>query len=406
MLDESTCPRGVCVKCVNSVLEAQIFKMFVKDSRKIWLKALNSLAELPESAHPMIKTLCGIIKQDTLSLHTLKEYNVNEPKDILQKLNNRTNKKKQKVIRSGPSCDCPDCGKQFTSPYLLNVHLINSGQKEACLTCGTVLLRGEEIKEHLSVAHKTEVILCKQCPLMFPDEVHMNNHVQEDHRLGALTCCDCGRVFARRAAFETHMQMHTVRTCRKCGAQFSNRGCYREHRSHCEPNARPDIHLLPRNKRSNIRDPAAFSCDHCGKTYTSRPQLKNHILWIHMDVRPHQCQWCGKRFYTSSRLAEHNVVHTRERKFECDICGVKLVSKMAVVYHRRRHTGEKPYTCEDCGEKFLSSSRRSEHAKRRHGKGVMMQCLDCPAMFARSLQLRKHIEKVHKRPQLFIKVKD
>ncbi|KAM3958673.1 uncharacterized protein ACR2FA_007312 [Aphomia sociella] len=403
--DELLCPVGVCITCVNSAVEAQMFKLFVRNSQKIWQKALNSISDLPDAAHPMIKTLYGVIKPDTLTLHTIKDYAVCNTKNIAHRLNNnRLNRKKPKSIRSGPPCDCPDCGKKFISPYYLSLHLLNSGQKEACLTCGSVLFRGQEMKDHLLCAHNTAAILCKHCPLMFSDEIQMKKHENEAHRLGALTCGDCGRFFTRKASFEAHSQMHTVRTCRKCGVQFSNRGCYREHRGQCEPDARPDIHMLPRSKRSNVRDPAYFTCDYCGKTYTSRPQLKNHIVWIHMDVRPHQCQWCGKRFYTSTRLAEHTIVHTRERKFECDICGVKLVSKMAVVYHRRRHTGEKPYTCEDCGEKFISSSRRSEHAKRRHGKGLKMQCKECPAKFGRTQQLNKHMEKVHNKLPLLIKV--
>lgn len=252
------------------------------------------------------------------------------------------------------------------------------------------------MKEHLSSVHNENAVLCKKCPTICPNEAQLKKHVKKAHKTGALTCADCGRTFPRKPSFEAHSQMHAVRTCRACEVQFTNRACYREHRSQCEPDAKPNAQTVPRNRRSNIRDPATFTCDHCGKTYNSRPQLKNHILWIHMDIRPHQCTWCGKRFYTPARLAEHTVVHTRIRNFECDICGAKLVSKMAAVYHRRRHTGERPYECVDCGEKFISASRRSEHAKRRHNKGYRLPCTICSANFVRKHELKKHMEKAHK----------
>ncbi|CAK1587959.1 unnamed protein product [Parnassius mnemosyne] len=362
----------------------------------MWSNCLNGLdgvTEFNDTPHSFYT-----IMRNDLSVLAANEFS-GDSKSLVNRLSKKRAvvvEKKPRTARTGPNCDCTDCGKSFLSPYYLNVHLKNSGQKEACVTCGTVVFRGLEMKEHLQKVHGEKVHLCPDCPTLFTDENQLKTHAKMAHRPGALTCGDCGRTFSRTASFEVHSQMHAVRTCRACGAQFTNRGCYREHRSKCEPDAKPDIRLVPRSRRSNIRDPATFICDHCGKIYHSRPQLKNHIVWIHMDVRPHQCQWCGKRFYTPTRLAEHSVVHTRERNFGCDICGAKLVSKMAAVYHRRRHTGEKPYECDECGEKFISSSRRSEHAKRRHGRGVRMQCMECPANFVRSHELRKHIDKTHK----------
>ncbi|XP_053618705.1 zinc finger protein 345-like isoform X2 [Plodia interpunctella] len=401
VLDEPLCPIGICITCVAHVLAAQEFRIFVKNSQKLWSKALSSLHGLPEGASPPVKTLCAFIKPDTLALHTYKNYTGGDSKTVLNKIKSRLTKKKR-VVRTGPPCECPDCGKHFLSPHYLSMHLSNSGQKEVCAVCGLIVFRGRDTVKHMAEAHGQNVSLCKYCPQFFKNELQLKKHVKNAHRLSALTCSDCGRTFPRKASFEAHSQMHAVRTCRACGAQFTNRACYREHRAKCEPDAKPDVKSLPRNKRCNVRDPAYFICDYCGKVYTSRPQLKNHIIWIHMNVRPYQCTYCEKRFYTAGRMAEHTVVHTRERNFECDICGAKLVSKMAAVYHRRRHTGEKPYECKDCGEKFLSASRRSEHAKRRHGKGIRHQCLHCPANFVRTCDLKKHTEKYHNTPQNFM----
>lgn len=398
--EDTLVPVGTCVACATTALAAQEFRLFVLNSQKTWHKALINLAILPLAVSPPMKSMCAFVKPSDLSIQTFRDYTQSNATILLNRLKNRISKKpierKPRGARSGPSCNCPDCGKTFLSPYFLNMHLKNSGHKEACQICGLVVARGKEMKDHLSSVHNETAFLCKQCPNLFLNEILLKKHTKKCHKAGALTCSDCGRSFPRQASFESHSQMHAVRTCRACGVQFTNRGCYREHRSQCEPNAKPNAQNYPRNRRSNIRDPAQFTCDHCGKTYNSRPQLKNHIIWIHMNIRPHQCQWCGKRFYTPARLAEHTVVHTRVRNFECDICGAKLVSKMAAVYHRRRHTGERPYECEDCGEKFISASRRSEHAKRRHNKGYRLPCTKCPASFVRKHELKKHMERSHR----------
>ncbi|XP_050359825.1 zinc finger protein 546-like [Nymphalis io] len=410
--EEYLFPKGFCSDCTRVAIASYEFRVFVRKSEKLWTNCIESLQTVPTLITSQ-KSIYAIVRNNLL-IHTVSNFEGNA-KDLLNHLTNRFVARKILIERkprhprhprTGPSCSCTDCGKSFLSPYYLNMHLRNSGQKEACWLCGAMVIRGKEMHEHMSKIHKTDMFLCTECPMLFKSELERKRHIKKCHGPGVLTCADCGRTFQRPGSFEVHSQMHAVRTCRACGAQFANRGCYREHRSKCEPNAKPDLKTIPRNKRSNIRDPATFTCDYCNKTYHSRPQLKNHILWIHMDIRPHQCQWCGKRFYTPARLAEHSVVHTRVRNFECDICGAKLVSKMAAVYHRRRHTGERPYECQDCGEKFISSSRRSEHAKRRHNRGSRLQCTECHASFVRNHELKKHMDKVHNPDNhLLVKIK-
>lgn len=372
----------------------------MQNAQKMWLKALTNLVNIPLEYTENAKSICAFISQNDVTMEIYKDFAGGEPGTVVNRSKSKIIKKndrKPRVVRNGPMTSCPDCCKCFSNPYSLQMHLRNSDRKDACPICGVVLLRGAEFKKHLEIVHNESPFLCKECLTVLITEADFNDHEKNAHKEGALTCNACGRTFTRQSSFANHLQMHLVLACRRCGSQFTNRSCYREHRSLCEPNAKPLSKTVPRNQRSNIRDPGHYVCDYCQKSYTSRCQLKNHILWIHLDHRPHQCSWCGKRFYTAARLNEHSVVHTRVRNFECDICGLKLVSKSAAIYHRRRHTGEKPYVCDDCGAAFISSSRRLEHAKRKHNKGIRFQCTLCPASFVRKRELEKHSEKNHKR---------
>lgn len=314
----------------------------------------------------------------------------------------KSKKVKKKIVKLPPEgkglYHCPFCKKGFNHPTRLSNHLQFSPQNDVCLICGLVLNRGDELKLHIEAAHNTMMHECKKCSQLFFYPEELESHIKNYHQPGSLTCGDCGKQFNKSSTYEAHTQMHAVRICRVCGAQFNNRGCYRVHRARCEP--KPNLKNLPRYVRSNIRDQAIFTCDYCQKTYTSRPQLKNHIVWKHLDIRPHQCDVCQKKFHTLTRLTEHSVVHTRERKFTCEICGAKLVSKLAMVCHRRRHTGEKPYECESCGEKFISSSRLNEHAKRRHKTGAMFVCTVCQRPFVRRKELEKHELRSHKTKEI------
>lgn len=397
ILEEDSCPIGACVGCASAALSAQEFRIFVRNSEKLWYKAIFNFTNLENEHEERAKSICAFVTPNDLTVLTTKDYAGGDPKEIVNRSTATVKKTKRKARRhhTGPMSTCPECSKTFTSPFLLHEHLKNNGPKTACVTCGDVVFRGQDMIKHMAAAHNQDLTMCLQCPCLFKNEEELSQHLKDGHKTGVFTCSDCGRSFQRKSTFEHHSQMHVVRTCRSCNRQFTNRSCYREHRTQCEPDAKPDKSTVPRNRRSNIRDPAVFICDYCNKKYSTRSQLKNHILWIHMDHRPHQCQWCGKRFFTFARMAEHSVVHTRARNFECDICGAKLVSKMAAVYHRRRHTGEKPYKCEDCEASFISSSRRLEHAKRKHNKGTRVQCVLCPNSFVRKSELKRHMDKAH-----------
>lgn len=48
-----------------------------------------------------------------------------------------------------------------------------------------------------------------------------------------------------------------------------------------------------------------FICCICGKQYTARHNVFNHIMDVHRDVRDYPCLYCPANFATSSLLAKH-----------------------------------------------------------------------------------------------------
>lgn len=370
------------------------FSKLVSAAASSWENSIMILEKIPPRVLPTTASICVTIGDNTLRIRAL-EHTVDKD-GVLNALNSHPPKRKKapkKKRGTKVEYSCPDCGKKFLVMKVLAIHLMNSARRDVCVVCGKVCDRGDDILRHLADAHDEKWQACASCPTIKRTSQELSEHIKLAHSEGAISCAECGRTFTHTSTLEAHSQLHSARTCRKCGAQFSTRGCYRVHRSKCEPNN--EVAKLPRGRRHKTRDRAQFSCDYCKKHYKSRTQLKNHITWIHMGIRSFKCKECGKSFYTSSRLLDHAVVHTRERNFGCDICGARLVSRMAAIYHRRRHTGEKPYECEYCGDKFISASRRTEHVKRRHKKGSRFTCVQCDAAFVRSQELRKHVEKAH-----------
>ena len=109
-----------------------------------------------------------------------------------------------------------------------------------------------------------------------------------------------------------------------------------------------------------------FKCETCGKIYTQKNHLDEHIR-VHVveklfecevDVNKEtpvvekrfECEVCGKSFTKKVNLENHTRIQTDEKPFECQVCGERFTQKTNLVSHTRTHTGEKPFECQVCGK--------------------------------------------------------
>ena len=73
---------------------------------------------------------------------------------------------------------------------------------------------------------------------------------------------------------------------------------------------------------------------------------------------------CGKEYTTKVNLKRHMVIsHVQTRKFTCDRCERCFASRQNLIEHSYLHSGEKPYECVHCKEKFRHVSSLSLHYK-------------------------------------------
>ncbi|XP_058818436.1 testis-specific zinc finger protein topi-like [Topomyia yanbarensis] len=120
-----------------------------------------------------------------------------------------------------------------------------------------------------------------------------------------------------------------------------------------------------------------FTCPEagCNRSFTIRPDLKDHIRKCHTGERPYHCALCDKRFLTGSVYYQHRLIHRGERRYGCEECGKRFYRADALKNHQRIHSGEKPFSCPHCEKHFRQRGDREKHIRVKHTKGSM-NCLD------------------------------
>lgn len=54
--------------------------------------------------------------------------------------------------------------------------------------------------------------------------------------------------------------------------------------------------------------------------------------------------------HTRGGLTSHMNVHRLGRRFMCDVCGKTFTQKVNMQQHVKQHTGDKPHRCDKCGK--------------------------------------------------------
>lgn len=78
-----------------------------------------------------------------------------------------------------------------------------------------------------------------------------------------------------------------------------------------------------------------------------------------------ECPTCALVLYRHN-FAAHFRIHTGEQPYGCDFCGKRFRTTSSLKVHKRSHTGEKPYPCPDCDYRTITKRNLDRHIVNHH----------------------------------------
>lgn len=289
----------------------------------------------------------------------------------------------KKIHDSISNNNCHLCGKSFTRLSSLQLHVLKHSEFKAhlCPICGERFHLAGGLHQHLKYHRGIKPHLCEYCDKRYYNIHLLKEHVRCAHSNNRYNyeCSVCKKKFTAKSTLKMHIKIHTgelPHACETCGKRFTRATYLRTHiRKHT---------LEPAPKQ--------FLCsyENCSRTFTAKASLDLHIRYKHTKEKPFTCENCGKAFSSMPGLSEHRRIHTGDKPEECTVCNNRFVNKQSLKKHMRLHTGEKPYLCSYCGERFLSSSRRSEHIQCKHME-KQHECSVCHKKFHLKRTLTGHM---------------
>ena len=191
---------------------------------------------------------------------------------------------------------CAECGKQYSTLYLLKAHVLSQHVGETAYRCN----------------------VCKKVMSCIPA---LQTHMMDIHStVRPYSCPYCGLTFAREAMLTNHCYVHysSRYSCKHCTSRFKSLVSYKRH-------------LL------EVHDEGTwYSCEICEHKFVYRSNLRRHLA-VHSDALPYVCSECSKPLKSKYGLRCHQLWHSGIKQFGCLICNEMFYLKTQVRQHVRCH---------------------------------------------------------------------
>ncbi|XP_012372205.1 zinc finger protein Gfi-1b isoform X2 [Octodon degus] len=169
-------------------------------------------------------------------------------------------------LRYSPGVDtyhCLKCGKVFSTPHGLEVHVrrSHSGTRPfACDVCGKTFGHAVSLEQHTHVHSQERSFECRMCGKAFKRSSTLSTHLLIHSDTRPYPCQFCGKRFHQKSDMKKHTYIHTgekPHKCQVCGKAFSQ-----------------SSNLITHSRKHTGFKP--FTCDLCAKGFQRKVDLRRH----------------------------------------------------------------------------------------------------------------------------------
>lgn len=295
------------------------------------------------------------------------------------------------MAKSDLKFECPICFKRFKNRLSLPYHLMTHerGEPFGCQYCNRKFVSQMKMERHVRNKHFMQVDRGVDS---------QGNKVEEAEfkpaptRVGKFkfNCVVCNRKFKTKFSLRIHQKHHHLfkskRERLKRGIVDVGEG----------EDGQPEI-LIDDEDEEDV-----LYCKLCDKHFTTMAGKEYHMM-IHNNIKPYECDHCGKKFRSYSYFKIHAKYHLTNRganvkkgrprmfgdfnmnnsyqlskeyehlktddgSYECNICQKKFKCRQSLPYHMNLHNKNSIFRCMDCNLGFRNSKRLKLHNDTHHGE--------------------------------------
>lgn len=284
-------------------------------------------------------------------------------------------------------------------------HFLRKGQRVikvdisdlACRLCHQKYSDLDDIRKHLSTAHKKEFNPAGNGLMAY--DLSSNN--------GTLSCHKCAKSFNSFFLLNQHMNAHFSVVCESCGLGFMSHQRLVNHRivhqngvhkcDKCQDvfptKLKLRYHTFKKHELTNLKKIKPLKCSHCLERFSEHYKKMTHLKEVHGISFTFECQACKAVLPTRRALTEHTTkLHTQ--RIQCKICTKCFGTRTLLKMHMRGHTGERNFFCTICQKAYMHAKTLRQHMS-VHNSALKFTCSECGSGFQNRSDFNKHMKQWH-----------
>lgn len=220
--------------------------------------------------------------------------------------------------------------------------ITNPSKNYQCNICNKSFKKSSTLRDHQNIHTQQKPYSCSVCSRAFSFETSLISHIKLHNNIKEHKCSYCGKMFARRRNMQCHERLVHVKEkpfmCSTCGKTYTDSTCFKKHiANHQTPqqvksaNTTKAVQAQPRIPKTKIKKlispsheeagakkprqrrntgPKKHKCDLCDKMFARRRNVLHHMTYTHNNLKPHECQFCGKKYSDITSFKRHIRGHT------------------------------------------------------------------------------------------------